>query len=129
MTIDRDKYIVFKRQEFQEMMSLLALPPWTDQRDGSLVGKDWLIPPFIEQISDEVKDKELVDAVVIRKKDPFAASALHAYASSILTTIELLKISGVNGDLADRLLKLADYFSGEADDATFGLDGDRKIPD
>ena len=100
MTIDRQKYIVFKREEFKERMSLKLEEPLSF---------------------------ELHDAVVIRKKDPFAASALHAYASSILTTIELLKITGVNGALADRLLELADYFAGEADDAIFG--SDRKIPD
>lgn len=70
----------------------------------------------------------VTDAVVIRKKDPFAGPALHAYAASISVTVSLLKQSD-DPELqehARRLLSIADYFHEAANDADLM---EHKLPD
>ena len=52
------------------------------------------------------------DAVVIRLKDPFAATALHSYANTILSTIEL--IPNLDPDDYQRMIEIADYFAQKA---------------
>lgn len=96
-TIDRRKYVVFNRAD---LMKLLERTPGID-----LTG-------FLSDI-----DKlELDDAVVIRRRDVFAASALYAYAHSIQTVIEISR-SPEALDL-EFLAELADFFAGEADHST-----------
>lgn len=89
MEIDRDKYIVFKRD------SLTAVNLAVIERYA------------------------LDDAVVIRKQDVFAEAGLRAYASSILTCVEIIQqlpADGTEQALQD-LMELADFIHGEADDA------------
>jgi hypothetical protein len=87
--IDHDKYIVFKRTEFAEWL-----------------GQSGPTPP------------DLKDAVVIRLQDVFAYSALNAYGSAIMTTLEILDGQGTLPKENEKYLReLADYFAGMADEA------------
>lgn len=94
-----EKYLVFKRDEFIERHGT-----------GKLV-------------------EALDDAVVIRKQDIFAGPALHAYASSIQTAIEVVETSGAefNRRARAKLYEVRDYFfqqALEADDVN-----PKKVPD
>jgi hypothetical protein len=53
------------------------------------------------------------DAVVIRLKDPYASSALHAYCSAILTVLDLMQ-DDMDPDLYQQQLDIADYFHQQA---------------
>lgn len=106
-TVDPHKYVTFKRDQFSE---------WARTQDDRI---------------NDVFDLILEDAVVIRKKDTFAPSALYSYATAVQSAIELLEGSQVAGivvdpSAVDRLRDLADYFAGEADHAR-QLQG--RIPD
>lgn len=106
MTIDRNKYITFKSCEFDK----------------------WL--EGVHDMDVEQLPLALEDAVVIRRQDVFAAPALYAYASTILSCVELMEavmspqyLGKVSiGDTEpmvriDQLRELADFFAGEADTA------------
>jgi hypothetical protein len=49
------------------------------------------------------------DAVVIRLKDPYASSALHAYTNAILTVLDLMA-DDLDPDTYQQQLDIADYF-------------------
>ena len=53
------------------------------------------------------------DAVVIRLKDPYASSALHAYTNAILTVLDLLA-DKLDPDTYQEQLDIADYFHQKA---------------
>ena len=55
----------------------------------------------------------LDDAVVIRLKDPFAATALYTYANTILSLLELLEGTIPNEEY-QRMRDIADYFHQQA---------------
>lgn len=103
-----DKFIVFKRAEFNEW----AASPIGTRR----------LPPPVE------------DAVVLRRQDVFAPPALDAYASSILTAVEALDALAAQFDeppsnIAERakgLREIAEYFS---DQARAAWDTERRLPD
>lgn len=106
--IDRDKYLVFKREDFDRKLHALFL-----EVDPSIVN--------------DIRDGALDDCVVIRKKDTFAPSALYAYASSVQSAAEILADTNYgNDDVIGHLQALADYFAGEADHAR---DMHGRIPD
>ena len=103
--IDRDKYVVIKRDD---------------------------IPSALYERMKEYPDMEIEDAVVIRKQDVFAEAGLRAYASGILTTVEIVQnlpsssvIIDLNGSI-EHMIELADFFNGEADDSRGYI---HKIPD
>lgn len=48
------------------------------------------------------------DAVVIRLKDPFAATALFTYANTIMSMLEL--VDEMDEEDAKRMIDIADYF-------------------
>lgn len=116
-----EKYIVFKRKDFDQL-------------------REKLISVELPTIVDRVLDLPPVeDAVVIRKQDVFAGPALHAYASSIQTVIELLRslstdpvnvdhgVPGLTVEQMSRLYPIRDYFfqqAFEADDVRT-----KKVPD
>jgi hypothetical protein len=55
------------------------------------------------------------DAVVIRLKDPFAATALYTYANTIRSFVELLMdVRYLSDSEEERLNDVADYFMGQA---------------
>lgn len=95
--IDTHKYIVFKRDD---LMGLLDRTPGIDVRN----------------VTDALDTLCLDDALVIRKRDVFAASALYTYAHSIQTAIELAQFPQALD--VEFLEQLRDYFAGEADDAS-----------
>lgn len=74
-------------------------------------------------------DNTLVDdAVVIRLKDPFASTALHTYASTILSFIELMEaVSALSKEEEQRLLDIADYFQQKGDESR--LIKGKRLPD
>jgi hypothetical protein len=55
------------------------------------------------------------DAVVIRLKDPFAVTALHSYANTIMSFVELLRTTEhLSDDEEKRLIDICDYFHTKA---------------
>lgn len=95
-----EKYIVFKREDFEQ---------WLDKYNVARYAAEEIALP---------------DAVVIRTKDPFAGPALHGYAASMALYVNL---SHVNGEAADNLRETGHYFHERAmeADATF----EWKLPD
>lgn len=94
-----EKYVVFKRDEWEK-----------------------LEPTFPVEIPRPVED-----AVVIRRQDAFAGPALHTYAASIQTAIEILTFAHPEDDYLVRGLEpIRDYFHEQAGlaDAV-----DHKVPD
>lgn len=90
--------------------------------------------PFIEHTEGKYEvyksaDGYLVgDAVVIRLKDPFAATALHTYANTIMSFLELMRtVSALSAEEEARLLDIADYFQAKGDESRKILD--KKLPD
>lgn len=67
----------------------------------------------------------LDDAVVIRLKDPFAATALHTYSNTILSVIEL--IPSLDPDDHQRMIDIADYFAQMASESE-SIKG-KRLPD
>jgi hypothetical protein len=80
------KYIVFKLEDWESYVDPL-------KRDN--------LPPTVE------------DAVVVRLKDPYAATALHAYTNAILTVLELME-EDLDPDVYQAQLDIADYFHSKA---------------
>ena len=110
MTAPKDeKYIVFKRAEWDHFMGQLA---------------DYAQPGH------GLKDPdELPDAVVIRRQDVFAAPALNAYACAIQAGLAVAASAGVSV-AADyrmaRLSEIADYFHQQAEASAMT---NTKVPD
>lgn len=100
------KYIVFKREDFYEMMGELALPPYFDNDMHATLGGDVDCSMVAQHIVKQAENRELDDAVVIRRQDLFAGPALHSYASSIAIASRLSDDS--------RLQPIADYFHRQA---------------
>jgi len=96
LDIDHSKYITFKRDEFYDWM-----------RSGS--------------IPSSVGDIELVDAVVIRRRDLFASPCLATYASMIA----LVANNITDLDQGNELLAIADYFEQQAN---LAADEGHKLP-
>ena len=99
MPVTDEKYVVFKRSEW----------------DASQRGEG--VPTLLD------------DATVIRSQDVFAGPALHAYASSIETSLEILEALGwdVDSVAVKRMEDARDYFfqrALEADDVRT-----KKVPD
>jgi hypothetical protein len=66
------------------------------------------------------------DAVVIRLKDPFAATALHTYCSAILTVLDLMR-DDMEEEEYQRMLDIADYFHQQAVESS-KIEG-KRLPD
>lgn len=99
MTLRDEKYVVFKRDEWEQY--------FRTQGASILVAVE--------------------DAVVIRRQDVFAPPALDAYANSISVAVEALQgREGVDTALIAKLLKVADYFHSQAQTAWIT---ERKLPD
>lgn len=117
--MSQDKYIVFKRNEFFEMMGYLALPPWED--NGTLLGADMDSAPQAAAILAEVAKHELADAVVIRRQDRFASPCLFTYANMIALVADNID----DKERGKELLRIADYFH---DQAVLAADDGYKLP-
>lgn len=84
-----EKYIVFKRSDFEDLYVSLV-----DQVLGRL--------PVVD------------DAVVIRRQDLFAPSALHVYANSIALAAQVMGANDEDKAVIKRLSHIADYFHEQA---------------
>jgi hypothetical protein len=108
--MEDSKYVVFHREYHRQ---------WMDE---------W------PEVNPEEEPREIEDAVVIRRQDVFAASALFSYANSIRTATEIMEMERAarGGDrtdldeMVDRLNEIADYFVGQAELASKSAS---KIPD
>lgn len=100
-----EKYIVFKRDEFNKCMNALML-----EVDSS--------------IPQDITKRQLHDAVVIRKHDVFAGPALHTYAAGITLAASMIE----DEHTRRRLNKIAHYFHESAVDAD-SMISDGKLPD
>jgi len=115
------KYIVFKRTEFFELLGEIALPPWRDH-DDELIGVKVDCASLTEKILKRVGETELVDAVVIRRQDLFASPCLLAY--SIM--IGMVASHHGDDDVRVELQKIADYFHAQG---TLAGEEGWKLPD
>lgn len=121
--VDDQKYIVFKREEFFQLMGELALPPFVGHEEASA---KWDCAPLAERIAERCNQTALNDAVVIRRQDVFAAPALEAYANAIVCAIQIAgQGSSLNGSSIAALQEIADYFHEQAE-KSYG--SDRKLP-
>lgn len=84
-----DKYVVFKREDFERLMD--------EDR------------PHMYAAALEVED-----AVVIRRQDLFAGPALHSYAHSIALAARIVQTGNASRDEEKRLQQIADYFHEQA---------------
>lgn len=123
------KYIVFKRDDFIQLMAELALPPYQAIPHGMIAGETWDSAPIAEYVMQRVAETMIKDGVVIRRQDVFAPPALDAYANSIATTIEALRATMPGEDgrvIIKQLTDVADYFHSQAKEA---WETNRKMPD
>lgn len=103
MTVTDEKYIVFKRSEWEAFAVSGA-----NAHDHPL--------------------NMVYDAVVIRTRDTFAGPALHSYAASIGVAARVIGI--VDPLKAKGLMDIADYFSERAEEAdTIAHSDADKLPD
>lgn len=103
-----DKYIVLKRGDLEELMSVAFAgdPP------------NWIFQDF---------DAYAVpDAVVIRTRDKFAGPTLQAYANTIALVAEAFE----SGEIFDNLIRVSDYLADRAREADLHeYEGTSKWPD
>lgn len=121
--VDDQKYIVFKRDAFYQLMGELALPPYLHHEEASA---QWDCAPLAQRIKERAEQECLPDAVVIRRQDAFAPPALDAYANAIQCVIEVLQQDGIPTHHDSALRAIADYFHEQACKA---WDTQRKLPD
>lgn len=88
-----EKYIVFKRKEFEALIRDVTPGPHSARA---------------------VLEEALADATVIRGQDLFAAPALDTYATSIGIAI---KVMSIDDPRRDYLQSVADYFHRRADES------------
>ena len=102
--LDPEKYVVFNREQFYNLMGELALPPYSD--GDQTVGETLDCAPMVEEILTRIHQVELKDAVVIRRQDKFASPCLLTYAAMIALVAE------ETHDLMRKteLWSIADYF-------------------
>jgi len=103
VTLNQHKYVTFKREDFERLMSKRA-------------------SPLTLQIA------EIPDAVVIRQQDIFAASAFYAYANHLRGVVEVMKEVGFDDpEWEEHLHEIADYFM-DMGGKSSTMDS-RKVPD
>jgi hypothetical protein len=105
--MENDKYVVFKRGEFDGIHSL-------ELKEGAKL------------------PKPLEDAVVIRRQDIFAGPGLFSYANAIQTAIDLIGAPGELGTVSAlnelaKLEELRDFFWEQAMMASH--EPNKKVPD
>jgi len=107
-SVDNEKYVTFKREEFVTWIGLLSTMDLRETNPGALLT--------------EALELRLEDAVVIRRQDLFAAPALATYASMIGMVAQNIS----NPTVSKELLSIADYFDHQAGIAA---DEGYKLPD
>lgn len=111
-----DKYLVIKRSDWDAILVNEAKPA---------------LKAEVGRVLNLIAEKELPDAVVIRRQDVFAPPALDAYANAITVGLQVLSAADGGANIYDatipkRLRQIADYFHAQAEEAWHT---DRKIPD
>lgn len=109
------KYIVFKQEEFFELMGELGLPPYFPRPDvvgdqGEAAGTDWECDRIATHIQNRVEAVAIKDAVVIRRQDVFAPIAFSSYADGVKTALSLAE----KGPVSEHLDETAIYFYEQA---------------
>lgn len=99
---DNEKYIVFKREEFLEVLRSL--------------------PAYQEMANYGFQERVIPDAVVIRRQDLFASPCLATYASMI----SLVAKNHGDPEVGKELQAIADYFE---DQARHAAEEGWKLPD
>lgn len=102
--VNPEKYVVFKREQFYNLMGELALPPYSDGVET--VGQDLDCAVLVEDILNRVRQTELKDAVVIRRQDKFASPCLLTYA----LMIQMVADHHPELIAKEELSAIADYF-------------------
>ena len=111
--------------------------PTIDQKYVSFKREDWLA--FCEGMGEEgvhcdgskgiyitdLADRTIHDGIVLRMKDVFTATALHAYTNAVQNAIEVLE--HINAPVPEYLYQVRDYFHGLAQAS--GENTERKLPD
>lgn len=107
-----DKYVVFKIEDFNDMVGRMGDPGLT-------------LPHPLRVLMDKAVD----DATVIRRQDMFASVPLHAYACAVNAAMTLLRKQhgGFSQREMDNLQKVFDYMVGEAEMAAQHIGS--KVPD
>lgn len=112
-----DKYITFKREDYETLL----------QQIGGLGLHD------VEEILQGLSEREVPDAVVIRRQDVFAPPALDAYSNSIMSTVELIgelyTTEPMPAGLNDKLSGLKDVSTYFHEQAVESWNTNRKFPD
>jgi hypothetical protein len=85
---------------------------------------DWEEPP--KYIVTKLDGTPVDDAVVIRLKDSYASSALHAYTNAILTVLDIMG-DDMDPEVYQQQLDIADYFHQRA--VTSSEIKDKRLPD
>jgi hypothetical protein len=116
-TISDGKYVVFKVDDFYQFVINLWNTHWS--KDGDQTTVEEAAKPYV-----------VMDGVVIRRQDVFAAPALYAYSNAILVAIEVMKSLdlqyGEMDEVIDHLMAKSDYFAMQAE---LSADTPRKVPD
>jgi hypothetical protein len=75
---------------------------------------DWELGP--KYIVTKLDGTPVDDAVVIRLKDTYASSALHAYVNAILTVLDVMEAQGqtLDPEVYQQQVDIADYFHQKA---------------
>jgi hypothetical protein len=94
---EEGKYIVFKLEDWKQFG-----------------GEEWMGAQPVD------------DAVVIRLKDSYAASALHAYTNAILTVLDIMG-DDMDPEVYQQQLNIADYFHQQA--TASGEIKNKRLPD
>lgn len=103
MTVKDEKYIVFKRADYDRVLLTFA----AGRGELAMLG-----------------EIEVPDAVVMRRQDVFSPPALDAYANGIQVALTICKAVGV--EAPEGLQEKADYFHEQSAEAWLT---ERKIPD
>jgi len=105
--MENDKYVVMKAEEFEQWQTKSNF--WWGHVTRPRLPGDVDEPPGLPEVLD--------DAIVIRKQDVFASSALFAYAHNIQTALEILEGGSIGKDSMDHLEELRDFFFEQATEA------------
>lgn len=120
MSGKNEKYVVFKREDWDEVMR--RTQAINDDRTQGLPPVSPLAPLMT------LNQMEIDDAVVIRRQEVFSGPALAAYAHGIHIAIKVARLheTGEPNETARRLVEIADYFH-EQSELAYGESF--KIPD
>lgn len=122
MSIDPDKYIVFKRDEFYDSLDTLHKLVFPSHNRDAMSGSAEERQEKLLDWSGNLHKSVLADAVILRRQDRFTGPALHTYTAMMNMAVRFMEPSKERTHLS----QLADYFHEQAvlsDEESF------KVPD